>query len=152
MTDRVLRWLSSIALVLLLLFTALSLGTLPAYAARFELLQRWGTVYIVSFLLVPAAAGALCDVAGIATLVVTAQRKQWGWFAGMLICLAFHYFAGLTVDFPAGIIFRYMPIGGSLGLRALFTISSVVLLAPMLVLAFVYAWTRRAQPAVSTAG
>ena len=151
-TDRVLRWLSAISLVLLVLVAAWHLGLVPSFPVHLPIVTAIGPEYILSYLLLPATATAVCDVTGVATFVVSMQRKQWTWFVGALICLVVHFYSGLALSFPAGIAFLYRLAGSAFALTNYVTLYDVLALTPIVVLAFAYAWTRRQPPSASTAG
>lgn len=152
MTDRVLRWLSAVSLVLLALDAAWNIGTLPSFAVHLPLVTGWGPQYILGDLVLPTTATSIGEVTGVATLVVSLQRRQWGWFSGALLCLAVYSYAGLALDFPASFNFLYRLTGGggAYFLRADVALYFVLALTPIVVLAVVYAWTRR-QPATASA-
>jgi hypothetical protein len=147
--DRVQRWLSTISLVLLALDAAWALSALPRFATL-HFVAGWGPAYLLGHLLLPPTAAAVCEVAGAATLVVSVQRKQWGWVIGAVLCLVVHYFGGLALSFPAAVKLLYTLASGAYLVGIYLTLYSILGLAPMAVLAAVYAWTRR-QPASDAA-
>ena len=154
MTDRVLRWLSAVALVLLVLDAVLKIVTLSSFAAHpmltlpleaFKIPQ-----YILGYQVLPTTAISMGEVTGIAVLVVSLQRRQWGWFSGMLLCLVVASYAGLGLDVPAitTLLSNLSGGGGGYSQAAAVQLYFVVAYTPMVVLAGIYAWTRR-QPAAS---
>jgi hypothetical protein len=68
----------------------------------------------------------------------------------VLLCLVVSSYAGLPLDFPGGITFlSHLAGGGGLYLlRAAVALSFVLALTPSVLVALVYAWTRR-PPAAS---
>jgi hypothetical protein len=151
MTDRVLRWLSVVSLVLLALDAAWNLITLPTFVVHLPMVINWGPESILGYLVLPTTAASIGEVTGVATLVVSLQRRQWGWFSGALVCLVLSSYAGLAFDFPGSITFLYKLTGGGgvYFLRAGIALYFVLVLTPFVVVAAVYAWTRR-QPATTT--
>jgi hypothetical protein len=155
MTDRVLRWLSAVSLALSLLLavwfvTELAhrpnpiLGTLSPVA---------GTIYLLALLLFPAAVGGICLVAGVATLVVSAQHRQWGWFTAALVCLAVFFYGNVATLFPAFRVLLFADLGRAYTLSADYALFDYVLVrVPLVAVTLIYAWTRRGtSPASATA-
>jgi hypothetical protein len=70
-TDCVLRWFSSVSLVLLALYAAWSLSAMPLITSRLPLAPYSGTAYILGYLVLPVTVGAVCEVTSIVTLVVS---------------------------------------------------------------------------------
>ena len=145
MTNRVLRWLSALSLALVALEAAWLFGNAPVLLdAR---------AYILSFVLLPYTAVAVSEVTGVAVLVVSLQRQQWGWFTGALLCLVFRFYAGVAVAFPASFRILHALAGGPLTMSSvLYLYEVVVSLSPIVLLALVYAWTRRQSATTSAAG
>jgi hypothetical protein len=153
MTDRVLRLLSVVSLVLLALDATWNLITLPTFVVHLPLVTSIDPEYILGYLVLPTTATSIGEVTGVVTLVVSLQRRQWGWFSAALACLVAYSYAGLALDFPASITFLYKLTGegGTYFLRAGVTLYYVLVLMPLVVLATVYAWTRRKPAIASTA-
>jgi hypothetical protein len=156
MTDRVLRWLSAISLVSLIVVAIVLVAGLEINSVA--ILPTFGptAAYIFTFVLLPNTADALGLVTGVATLVVSAQRRQWGWFAIILVCLTVYFYRGIWFFFPSFAITTLKALARDLTastlVRLFSLVSVVVALAPTVVVAFVYAWTRRGtQPASATA-
>lgn len=153
MADRVLRWLSAISLVLLALDAAWNIGRLPMFAAHFPIVIGWGPAFVLGYLLLPATVTAICEVTAVATLVVSLQRKQLGWVVGTLLCLIVHFYAGLLLAVPGGLNGLYKLAGSSYSVATYMTLYYILVFTPIVVLAFVYAWTRRQPPnGVAAAG
>jgi hypothetical protein len=151
MSDRVLRWVSTIALVLLALDAARSLAVLPSFPLHGPIVLSWGPAYFLGTLLLPTTATALGDVSGVATLVFCLQRKQWGWFVGALLCLMVYFYASLALAFAGGITALYRLAGSAFALGIYLTLYYLLALTPIVVLAAVYAWTRRRPVSDATA-
>jgi hypothetical protein len=143
MTDRVLRWVSTIALVLLVLDAARSIAALPSFLLHVPMVLSWGPAYILGYLLLPSTAAAIGDVSGVATLVISLQRQQWPWFVGALLCLVVHFYASLALAFSGGITSLYKLAGSAYSLGIYVMLYNLLALAPVVVLAVLYAWTRR---------
>jgi hypothetical protein len=153
MTDRVLRWLTASALVLLVLDAAWNIAALPPLVVHLPFVIAWGPGFILGYFLVPSTDSALCEVAGVATLVVSLQRKQWSWFVGALLCLVVQFYAGLLLDVPTGMNDLYKLAGSSIySARTLLSLYFVLVRTPTVLLAFVYAWTRRSSAIADAAG
>jgi hypothetical protein len=151
MTERVLRWLSATALTALVLVAAVNIGFLPSFVAHFPLGPGWGPAYVLGRLVLPTTAVAVCEVTGVATLVVSLQRKQWGWFVGALLCLLLHFYASLALAFPAGVNILYKLASSAYLLSIYLTLYTFLAVTPIALLALVYAWTRRYPPSASAA-
>jgi len=151
MTERVLRWLSATALIVLVLAAAWHIALLPSFVAHLPIGLGWGPAYVLGHLVLPTTAVAICEVAGVATLVVSLQRKQWGWFVGALLCLLPHFYASLVLAFPQGISFLYKLASSVYQLSIHLTLFSFLAVTPIVLLALVYAWTRRPLPFASAA-
>lgn len=152
MTDRMLRWLSAISLALLALNAARSLAALPSFPVHLGMVLDGGPAFIFGYAVLPLTTGAFGEVSGVATLLVSLQRKQWGWFGGALLCLVVHFYAGLVLSLSSGIGFLYKLAGSVYTLGIYVTLYSLLALAPIVVLAFVYTWTRHQPPVASTSG
>jgi hypothetical protein len=152
MTNRVLRWLFAVALGLLALDAAFNFNALPWFVAHFPMVIGWGPEYILGYLVLPTTATSIGEVTGVAALVVSLQRRQWGWFSGMLLCLVVANYAGLALEFPGSITVLSKLSGEAsvyyltMAVRLYF----VLALTPLVVLVGIYSWTRR-QPAATTA-
>jgi hypothetical protein len=142
MTDRVLRWASTIALVLLALEAARGIAALPPFLLHVPVVLTWGPGYILGYLLLPSTAAAIGDVSSVATLVICLQRTQWPWFVGALLGLVVHFYAGLALSFSSGITALYKLAGSAYSLGIYVMLYYLLALAPMVVLAVLYAWTR----------
>ena len=70
-----------------------------------------GLAFVLCLLVLPPTVLALCEVTRVATLVVSLQRKQWGWFVGALLCLLLHRYANVALYFPQEYHFLYMLAG-----------------------------------------
>jgi hypothetical protein len=157
MTDRVLRWLSAISLASLILVAVVLVAELEVNP--FYFLTSFGRIavyYILTFVLLPNTAHAFGLVTGVATLVVSAQRRQKGWFAIILVCLVVYFYSDVLYIFPSYVITTLNALGRGVTTSTLFRllplVNVVVALAPIVVAAFVYAWTRRGtSPASATA-
>lgn len=152
MADRVLRWLFAVALGLLALDAAFNINALPWFAAHFPMVIGWGPKYILGYLVLPTTATSIGEVTGAAALVVTLQRRQWGWFSGLLLCLLVANYASLALEFP-GSITVLSKLSGEASVYYLtmaVRLYSVMALTPLVVLVGIYAWTRR-QPATTAA-
>lgn len=152
MTNRVLRWLSALSLVMLTLevvwivadprphFVALSSPIDPSEPRR----------AFITNLILPLPTVAVCLLSGLSTLVVSSQRRQWGWCAGAVICFAVFLY-GST---PSILVYAFAWIGGWIepGHRPFqgghpvdvyHLYQFVLVVAPLAILALVYAWSQR---------
>jgi hypothetical protein len=163
MTNRVLRWLSAIALVMLTLVVVWIVSTPPQSGPQFvpvpppihlSFVQRAA----ITITILPYTTAAVCLLSGLITLVVSSQRKQWGWFAGAVICFAVYLYGSmLPVNYSAeGWISTWIrPFLGAHAVEVLntglfFLYTFVLVVAPMAILALVYAWPqRKPAPAAS---
>ena len=150
MTGRVLRWLSAVALVLLVLDAGLNIVTLPWFAVHFNILRLPMVIggvpqYIFGYQVLPTTAISIDEVTGVAILVVSLQRRQWGWFSGILLCLVVAFYAGLALELPAinTLISNLSGGGGEYTQAAAVQLYFALAYRPLVVVAGIYAWTRR---------
>jgi putative Ca2+/H+ antiporter (TMEM165/GDT1 family) len=109
-------------------------------------------ILLLAFL--PFTATALGLLSGLATLILSARRRQWGWFAGVIVCLVLNTYGGYFVNtsyigeqFMRSII----PIFTATDyLRLALFINLTLLSTPMVFLTAIFAWTRR-QPSPASA-
>lgn len=141
MTNRVLRWLSAISLVMLALVAAWMFASMTRILPSATIVPYPTFVaYILALVLLPTTVVAVCEVAGVATLVVSLQRKQWGWVVGTLLCLIVHFYGGSALTLPLGI--NILNIFGTSSYALRVTLYSFLFVTPLVLVAFAYAWTR----------
>jgi hypothetical protein len=155
MTDRVLRWLFAVALLLLALDATFNIDALPWFADHFtalgpSLVISWGPGFILVYQALPATAAFLGQVTGVAALVVSLQRRQWGWFSALLLALLVANYASLALNLG---VLSHLTGGASsvYSLTMAFQLYADLTHAPVVVVAGAYAWTRR-QPATTSTG
>ena len=149
MTNRVLRWLSTISLVLLALVVAWTFSPM-AWTWIVPPTTSVTYLYILGLVLLPTTVVAVCEITGVATLVVSLQRKHWGWFVGMLLCLIVHFYSGSALTLLGINILNIFGSGSSV-LRVM--LYGYLALTPLVVVVLIYIWTRRqlsARPADKT--
>lgn len=153
MTDRALRVTSLIAVILLAINAIWLLlpWALPWVSTTFGLdpvlAPSSMAASLLTYQILPSSSVALGLVSGMIVLVISAQRRQWAWFTGAIICLIVYFYADILLSVPWFIQAAFEANRGSLtpGLYVRFVTfySSALIVAPLVILALVYAWTRR---------